>query len=94
MYQPLTINGLEEDFKQNLYYFFLRLIDREVYGLEFKFSKEEMNFYTTYNIDTIFKEIIELCQEDILYYKKQIKKAKGHLPHSYSNFIPLLFHRR
>lgn len=76
MYQPLTINGLEEDFKQNLYCFLLKLIDMEVYKLEFKFTRAEVNFYTTYNIDTILKEAIELCSKDILYYKKQIKKAK------------------
>lgn len=88
-------NEIELNFKENFYFLVLKIFDSEIYGRDLKFTKEEFNFYTTYNVDMILKETISLCQEDILYYKKQIKKAKGHIvPHSYSNFIPLLFHRR
>lgn len=41
------------------------------------FSKVEFDFFIDFKIDKILREIIELCKPDILYYKKQIKKATG-----------------
>lgn len=77
LYIPIMeYDGLEINFKQNFYIFFLKLIDKEVYGLDFKFSKGEISFYTTFKVDTILKEAIALCQPDIRYYRKQIKKLR------------------
>lgn len=75
LYIPnMHYNEIELNFKENFYFLVLKIFDREIYGRDLKFTREEINFYTTYNVNMILKEIIELCQKDILYYKKQIKK--------------------
>ena len=80
LYIPNIIyNGLDIDFKEKYYSLILKIFDNEIYGRDFKFTKEEINFYTTYNVDSMLKETISLCQEDIIYYKKQIKKATGYI---------------
>lgn len=77
LYIPnINYNKLEINFKENFYYLMLKIFDGEIYERHFEFTTKECNFILDYKIDNILKEVIELCSKDIVYYKKQIKKAK------------------
>ncbi|MBS5084076.1 MAG: hypothetical protein E7B11_07800 [Clostridiales bacterium] len=53
--------------------FLLNLFNKEIYGLEFTFTKNEWEFFIDFELDKILKEIIALCRKDIEQYKKMNK---------------------
>lgn len=66
----INYNGYEIVYKEKFFEFIINLFIKNIYNCDFVFSRAEVDLFFDLNINSILREIIVACQNDIIFYKR------------------------